>query len=130
MESTENMGYMQRARNWASDFINRCRYVGILATIYATMGKYDFNKITGLDETKLSTYKANQLENAISKVETMIKYGGWSPDLDQFFLILQTQYQQTLSDEEAAATEKEMAQEANLSYDEEQAVKEIMREKK
>src|SRR5438132_8058388 len=69
-ENAKNMGYMERARNWASNFINGCRYVGILPTLYASMVVYDFNKITGLDENKLDTYKPATIENAMARINT------------------------------------------------------------
>lgn len=119
------MSYMKRAGTWTSNFITRCWNVGVLATIYASMGKYDFNKITGLDQNKLNTYNAAQLQNAQNRVETMIQYGAWSDQLNSFFDKVHAQYAQAKSDEEIATEEKKLAQEADLSYDEEQAIKDI-----
>src|SRR5437762_4187734 len=79
MANTENMGYMQRARDWANNFIMRCKTVGVLATIYASVGVYDFNKITGLDEKKLDTYNDTTIKNAMARINTFAQYGVTSP---------------------------------------------------
>jgi hypothetical protein len=68
------MSNINRIRNWTNSFYTTCRDVGVLATIYATVGIYDFNTITGLDENKLDTYDIPQLIKAQKRVDTMNRY--------------------------------------------------------
>ena len=105
---------IMHARNWTSNFIAKCRYVGILATLYATLGIYDFNKITDLDKNKLETYTPTELENGINRLNTMAQYGASSEKLDELFDIVQKHYliaqskeqEKNLTPEQKAALEK------------------------
>jgi len=119
------MNNWNRARNWSNNFYHRCQHVGVLATIYATFGIYDFNKITGLNENTLNTYSSSELKNATNRVETMIKYGTWTEKLNQFFMDLQAKYLQALHNEEAAAAEKKEKEEIDASYDEKKVAQEV-----
>jgi hypothetical protein len=83
---------MIRARNWTNNFINSCRDISVLGTIYATLGIYDFNEITGLDENKLNSYNSAELKNAMQRVDKMAQYGASSPKLEIFFDKLEKQY--------------------------------------
>lgn len=123
---------MMNARNWTSNFINSCRKVSILGTIYATFGIYDFNKITGLDKNKLGTYHPQELKNGMDRLNTMAIYGRSSQKLEDFYQDLQTQYlraqnkEQTeeLTPEQEAAL-KEAKDIMNTPYDEKEALKDI-----
>ncbi len=119
------MSNWNRARTWSNNFYYRCQHVGILATIYASFGIYDFNKITGLDEDKLNSYSSSELKNATNRVETMIKYGAWTEKLNQFFMQLQGKYLEALHKEEAAIAEKKEKKELEQSYDEKKVAQEI-----
>ena len=116
---------IDRVRNWANNFYYRCQHVGVLATVYASFGIYDFNKITGLDENKLNNYNSNQLKNATNRVEIMIKYGAWTEKLNQFFMELQNKYLEALHNEEATATEQKEKEKIEQSYDEKTTSQEI-----
>jgi hypothetical protein len=70
---------MVEARIWTSNFFKSCWNIGILATLYAKMGMYDFKRISGLDENRLDTYDNDQLKDAQRRVEKMIQYS--SPSL-------------------------------------------------
>ena len=102
MENTKNMGYMERAGN----FINRCRYIGILPTLYASVGVYDFNKITGLDKNQLDTYNDTTIENAMARINTFAQYGATSPELKEFYNILQTKYLEAQSRQQTMPMER------------------------
>ena len=79
-----------RARDWTSNFIYRCWNVGLLATLYASVGVYDLKKISGLDEDKLKTYNdLAQLEAAKKRVEIMLEYGAESKKLNDFYSEIQ-----------------------------------------
>lgn len=68
------MNNINLVREWTNSFYTTCRDVGVLATLYATVGIYDFNTITGLDENKLDTYNIQQLTTAQKRVDTMNRY--------------------------------------------------------
>src|SRR5947208_1337752 len=70
-----SMDYVRSSYNSVSTKINhfviRCREVGVLATIYAAFGVYDFKKITGLDEHRLDEYSAQELQEAAKRIDVM-----------------------------------------------------------
>lgn len=129
--------HMTNAQTLTSNFLKSCWNVGVLATLYAKVGIYDFKKISGLNENALDTYNKSQLETAQKRVEMMIKYNPLSqPALDtlnKFSTTIQGKIIQKEDIAQAAAEEAKMMEEADLSYDEAQTVEEIkkmMREQK
>ncbi len=109
---------MIRARNWANNFINSCRDVSILGTIYATLGIYDFNKITGLDEDKLDTYSKEELETGMHRINKIAQYGTSSPKLEIFFDKLQKQYLIAQTKEQTASMEEDFNAEQKSAFEE------------
>jgi hypothetical protein len=109
---------MANARNWTDNFINKCRNVGILATVYAMLGIYDFNKITGLDEDKLNAYDKQELENGMNRLNTMAQYGTSSPKLEIFFDKLQKQHLIAQSKEQTASIEEDFNAEQKSAFEE------------
>lgn len=103
---------MMVARHWTSNFFNRCWKVGVLATVYASFGKYDFKKITGLDENKLDTYNPEEIKQGINRVKMMIEYSAYTAQLETILQKLEAQLDQ---------------KEVELSYDEAATIKEIER---
>jgi hypothetical protein len=112
--------HMMNASTWTSNFFRSCWNIGILATLYATAGIYDFKKISGLDENKLSTYKIYELEKARDRVDAMNKYtlkeSALTP-LNNFSLKIQGAIQQKQDDEKAALEEAKLREEFGVSYD-------------
>ena len=106
----DNMTY---ARGWTKNFITKIRSIGILTTLYATFGMYDFNKITGLDKEKLESYNQEQLQEAMHKLELMRGYYPKAQELQTF--------QRKLHE---ASSQKE---EEELPYNEEEAIEEIQK---
>jgi uncharacterized protein with GYD domain len=122
------MGNINRMRDWTNSFYTTCRDVGIVATIYATFGIYDFNKITGLDENKLDTYDIQQLKTAQQRVETMNIYALRSSALNalnKFSTTIQGQIQQKEDKAQAASDEAKMMKEVGLSYSQAEDVESI-----
>jgi hypothetical protein len=119
------MSNWNHARTWSNNFYHKCQYVGVLPTIYATFGIYNFNSITGLNEDKLNTYNSDELKNALNRVETMIEYGAWTEKLNQFFMQLIGKYEQALHNEKATAAEKKEREEIDASYDEKKVAQEV-----
>lgn len=94
--TTENTGItsmimnnLRHARDLTSYFFIKCYNVGVLATIYASLGMYDFNRISGLDENKLDTYSTPELEKAKQRIETMIQYSSDATKLQEFYSKIQ-----------------------------------------
>ncbi len=119
------MSNWNRARNWSNSFYNTCRNVGVLATLYAAVGIYDFNKITGLDEPQLNTYNPGELQNAIDRIKIMGIHNKWPKKLEEMYMHLQGKYVQALHNESAAAEEKKMIEEVDTSYDEKKVAEEV-----
>jgi hypothetical protein len=113
--STTNMikTNMAEARIWTSNFLKSCWNIGILATLYAKMGMYDFKKISGLDENTLDTYNKNQLENAQKRVEAMQQYSPVSAQntLINFSIKIQNQIMQKEDAEKDALEEAKRLEE-------------------
>ena len=96
-----------RARDWTSNFMYRCWNVGVLATLYATVGIYDIKKISGLDENKLKAYdNIPQLEAAKKRVEIMIQYGPSSANLNNFYSEIQGRIEQIKHDQQTTAQQE------------------------
>ena len=111
-------GNLARARNWTYNFMYRCRNVGILATLYATVGIYDVKKISGLDAENTEELKKYndlaQLEAAKKRVEIMLEYGIESKKLNKFYSEIQGRIDQIISDKKAA--DKQKKEEEDLEY--------------
>jgi len=124
--------YIEPAQTWTSNFLKSCWNIGILATLYAKMGIYDFKKISGLDETTLDTYNKDQLKNAQKRVETMIQYTPLSAHntLNNFSTTIQGKIIQKEDDAKYAAEEAKIMEEFNMSYDKAAAIAEIERLRK
>jgi hypothetical protein len=124
--------YIEPAQTWTSNFLKSCWNIGILATLYAKMGIYDFKKISGLDETTLDTYNKDQLENAQKRVETMIQYTPLSAHntLNNFSTKIQGKIIQKEDDAQAAAEEARIMEELDMSYDKATAITEIKKLRK
>jgi hypothetical protein len=122
------MSNINRVRAWTNSFYTTCRDVGIVATLYATVGIYDFNKITGLDESKLDTYDIKQLQAAQKRVETMNIYALRSSALNalnKFSTTIQGKIHQKTDAAQAAADEAKMMEEVDLSYKQAEDVENI-----
>lgn len=91
-----------RARDWTSNLMQSCWNIGVLATLYAKVGIYDFNKITGLDENKLDTYDAQTLDKGLIRINKMAQYGATSKKLDEFFDKLQKYHLMAQSKEQTS----------------------------
>ncbi len=119
------MSNWNRARNWTNSFYTTCRNVGVLATLYAAVGMYDFNRITGLNETAIDTYNSGTLQNAIDRVKTLGIHSAWPEKLQEIYMQLQGKYIQAQHNELAAAQEKKEKEEIEQSYDEKKVAQEI-----
>jgi len=122
-------GNMIRARDWTSNFFKSCWNIGILATLYARFGKYDFKKISGLDENALDTYDVDQLKDAQRRAEKMILYTSPSPstqnELNKISLKIQEKIHQKEHDAQAATEEAKRMEEFHMTYDEAKVEAEI-----
>lgn len=109
--------HMIRARKWGHNFYMSYQEFGIVPTLSASFGMYDFQRITGLDENMLDTYSLNQLQNAADRIQRMMAYRGGSQKLADF-----------LNKIESARISVEARQEANaenILYSEEKTERDI-----
>jgi hypothetical protein len=119
------MSNWNKARTWSNSFYITCRDVGVLATLYAAVGIYDFNRITGLNETTLNTYNPDELQHAIDRIKILGAHSKWPKKLEEMYMQLQGKYVQAMHNESAAAEEQKEKEEIEQSYDETKVAQEV-----
>jgi hypothetical protein len=95
----------QNSPNMFQRFMYRCRKVGVLPTISAAFGIYNFKTMSGLDYNALDSYNAEQLENAQNLVGERIEDLGHSQKLEDMFMLIQKKKFDALSRAEMSAAE-------------------------
>ena len=95
----------QSSPNMFQRFMYRCRKVGVLPTISAAFGVYNFKTMSGLDYNALDSYNAEQLENAQNLVGERIEDLGHSQKLEDMFMLIQKKKFEALSKAEMSAAE-------------------------
>src|SRR5438445_6765291 len=87
---TTTVNAEEKSPSWIRGFLTKCYKVGIMPTISAAFGVYNFKTITGLDKDKLNNYDASAIEQAMDRIKTLARYGNACSTLNNFDDDLQT----------------------------------------
>lgn len=104
--TSQNAEAKPKSPNMFQRFMHRCRKVGVLPTISAAFGVYNFKTMSGLDYNSLDTYSSDKLKDAQDLLAERIKDLGHSQKLEDFFMLVQNKKMAAINREDNIAMQK------------------------